>query len=211
MYVCIWNTQLAIKFSTSKLSASYMRPRQARSGSGEGVAAAIDCEGGGAEERDGVFVKSASSKAWWRVSLCLSSAIAMAALNVWVRLTNSHTRVFHTEHTPPAAYHSDAPAHRNGNAPHTFDASAIVTKGRVVGVGAAQGQSSGGSNGSGRRGSSVQRPWPEVFIIGVPKAATTSLFDALYSTHPDLCAPTNGALGNKVFVCMSVCMIFLYA
>ena len=39
-------------------------------------------------------------------------------------------------------------------------------------------------------------PWPEVFIIGTPKAATTSLFATLLS-HPQLCAPTRGAIGNK--------------
>ena len=38
-------------------------------------------------------------------------------------------------------------------------------------------------------------PWPEVFIIGTPKAATTSLFATLLS-HPQLCAP-RGAIGNK--------------
>ena len=47
------------------------------------------------------------------------------------------------------------------------------------------------------------RPWPEAFIIGAPKAATTSLFAAL-ATHPDVCEPRGvdcrsgkGAMSNS--------------
>lgn len=54
----------------------------------------------------------------------------------------------------------------------------------------------GSTRGVGEAIANREPPWPEVFIIGTPKAATTSLFATLLS-HPQLCAPTRGAIGNK--------------
>jgi hypothetical protein len=163
-----------------------MRTRQARAPGGQGKRS----QKGPFEEDDSQASSCASAAR--STKLCRGVAMAVAVASVLLILAYSPRRAQMQARSATVAFSGiwtqiwgqnsvrDAPRRRQ----------AVL---QMIGR---PNQGAGSTDTSRARHGSLQTPWPEVFIIGAPKSATTSLFDALLR-HADLCAPTNGAIGNK--------------